>query len=107
VKRVITGGVLSVLVACSSRPATPETAAGEVADSSELAVTRPVGASPCGGPARYLVYSVAATDSARLAGAVAAFNAREQRRVEGTMGACVTPAPPRPACLAGTCGDAR
>lgn len=67
------------------------------------------GNKPCGGPRSYLVYSVVTTDSARLAAALDRFNAWDaaRNRELGTVSNCRFEAPPRLACSAGRCVDAR
>jgi hypothetical protein len=63
------------------------------------------GAKPCGGPWRYLVYSIRTTDSARLAEAVGAYNAAEAElnRQEGRMSDCRVVEMPTLACRMGAC----
>ncbi len=63
------------------------------------------GAKPCGGPWTYLVYSVRATDSTRLARAVARYNQREEElnREEGRMSDCAFVTEPELECRAGRC----
>ena len=66
----------------------------------------PFGAKPCGGPWSYLVYSTAATDSARLVNLVAEYNRREAERNEtaGRMSDCMFVEPPVLQCTDGRCG---
>ncbi|MGH7859679.1 MAG: hypothetical protein ACREQY_20320 [Candidatus Binatia bacterium] len=63
------------------------------------------GAKPCGGPWRYLVYSTAATDGARLETLVAEYNALDRRRngEEGLVSDCAFVGPPALALVAGRC----
>jgi hypothetical protein len=67
------------------------------------------GAKPCGGPWSYLVYSVASSDSVRLAQAVAAYNSREAgvNRQEGRVSDCRMVTAPALECRDGTCVAAR
>ncbi len=63
------------------------------------------GAKPCGGPWRYLVYSIAVTDSVELAEKVAAYNGLEKRLNEllGRGSDCGIPTPPTVSCVQGRC----
>jgi hypothetical protein len=67
--------------------------------------TIPFGAKPCGGPWSYLVYSVATTDSALLAGAVDRYTAREHElnRLEGRVSDCALVTEPGVMCADGQC----
>lgn len=67
------------------------------------------GSKPCGGPWSYLVYSTAATDSARLAEVVARYNAYEDslNRVQGRASDCMLVQRPVLACQSGRCGEPR
>ena len=67
------------------------------------------GAKPCGGPWSYLVYSVRATDSARLAQMVARYNEREEElnREEGRMSDCAFVTEPELVCREGLCAAGR
>ncbi len=67
------------------------------------------GSKPCGGPWSYLVYSTQATDSAKLAAAVAQYNAREAQlnRELGRASDCRMVAPPRLDCVASRCAAMR
>lgn len=69
----------------------------------------PFGSKPCGGPWSYLVYSTGATDSARLAAAVARYNVEEARlnTEEGRVSDCAVVTPPVPQCLEGRCTATR
>lgn len=63
------------------------------------------GAKPCGGPWRYLVYSIQTTDSARLAEAVNAYNDAESElnRREGRVSDCRFVGKPGLICRSGAC----
>jgi hypothetical protein len=67
--------------------------------------TIPFGAKPCGGPWSYLVYSVATTDSAQLAGAVDRYTAREHdlNRLEQRVSDCGLVTEPDVMCADGQC----
>jgi hypothetical protein len=69
--------------------------------------TIPFGAKPCGGPWSYLVYSVATTDSARLADAVYRYTAREHElnRLEGRVSDCALVTEPEVICADGQCAS--
>jgi hypothetical protein len=64
-----------------------------------------VGEKACGGPQRYLIYSTAATDSARLAREVARYNdaERKRNREEGRMSDCMMVVRPQVSCISGQC----
>jgi len=66
-----------------------------------------LGAKPCGGPWEYLVYSVAQTDSARLAERVAAYNQfeAEMNQKYGYVSDCSLPLEPQVGCVEGRCVD--
>jgi hypothetical protein len=68
-----------------------------------------MGAKPCGGPRRYLVYSVEATDSARLARDVAQFTEAEVRmnKEKGMMSDCSMVVRPQVSCVSGRCAALR
>jgi hypothetical protein len=65
------------------------------------------GAKPCGGPWKYLVYSVATLDTVELALRVAVYNEfnRELNLRYGWMSDCSVPGPPNPGCREGRCVD--
>jgi hypothetical protein len=65
----------------------------------------PMGAKPCGGPRRYLIYSLELTDSARLAGDVARFNEAEARanKEKGMTSDCNLVLKPQVSCVSGRC----
>ena len=65
------------------------------------------GAKPCGGPWRYLVYSVATLDTLELTFRVAAYNEfnAELNRRYGWMSDCSVPSRPTPGCRDGKCVD--
>lgn len=67
------------------------------------------GSKPCGGPWSYVAYSTQTTDSAKLAAAVAEYNAREDRlnRELGTVSDCRFVTPPKLACVASHCSAER
>jgi hypothetical protein len=63
------------------------------------------GEKACGGPRQYLVYSKAATDSARLAREVARYNEaeRNRNREEGRVSDCMALSRPQVSCVSGRC----
>ncbi len=63
------------------------------------------GSKPCGGPWSYVAYSTQATDSAKLAAAVAEYNGREAQlnRELGRASDCRFVGPPKLACVASRC----
>ncbi|MGH8542103.1 MAG: hypothetical protein ACREX3_00310 [Gammaproteobacteria bacterium] len=65
----------------------------------------PLGAKPCGGPWRYVVYSTLTTDSAVLASAAAEYTAleAEQNRRTGAASDCRFVAAPSLSCSHGYC----
>lgn len=65
----------------------------------------PLGAKPCGGPWRYVVFSTATTDSVRLAKAAAEYTAleAEQNRRTGAVSDCRFVAAPSLSCSQGYC----
>jgi hypothetical protein len=67
--------------------------------------TLPLGSKPCGGPRRYLVYSVSVTDSARLAADAARYNEAEARRNKenGLVSDCSLLIPPKVSCVSRRC----
>jgi hypothetical protein len=67
--------------------------------------TLPLGSKPCGGPRRYLVYSLDVTDSARLAADAARYNQAEARRnrEEGLVSDCSMLLPPQVSCVSRKC----
>jgi hypothetical protein len=73
--------------------------------SSSVCRTIAFGAKACGGPQRYLIYSTAATDSARLAREVARYNdaERKRNREEGRMSDCMMVVRPQVSCISGQC----
>lgn len=64
-----------------------------------------MGAKPCGGPRRYLVYAVSSTDSVRLAAEVTRYTQAEARmnKEKGLMSDCSVVTKPRVNCVAGRC----
>jgi hypothetical protein len=67
--------------------------------------TLPMGAKPCGGPRKYLVYSVSTSDSARLAVDVARYSQAEARLNEekGLVSDCSAVVKPEVSCVSGRC----
>ncbi len=67
------------------------------------------GAKPCGGPRAYLVYSMEATDSTRLARAVATYTSEDARLNQqlGRASDCQVVTPPQITFAAGRCATAR
>jgi hypothetical protein len=67
--------------------------------------TLAMGAKPCGGPRRYLVYSILSSDSARLANEVARYNQAEERmnRERGLVSDCSVVVEPKVSCQSGKC----
>ena len=67
------------------------------------------GAKPCGGPRAYLVYSTWATDSTRLARAVAMYTSEDARLNQelGRASDCQMVTPPQITFAAGRCATAR
>jgi len=67
------------------------------------------GAKPCGGPRTYLVYSTEATDSTRLARAVAMYTSEDARLNQelGRASDCRLVMPPQITFAAGRCATAR
>jgi hypothetical protein len=67
--------------------------------------TLPLGVKPCGGPRQFLVYSLAVTDSARLARDAARFNEAEARknRDQGMVSDCSMLMAPQVSCVSGKC----
>jgi hypothetical protein len=67
--------------------------------------TLPLGSKPCGGPRRYLVYSLAVTDSARLAADAARYNQAEaqRNREKGLVSDCSMLIAPQVSCVARRC----
>ncbi len=65
----------------------------------------PFGAKPCRGPWAYLIYSVATTDSGRLARSVERYTAREheRNRSEGRASDCLLVTEPEVTCASGRC----
>ncbi|HXG58453.1 MAG TPA: hypothetical protein VNL91_05485 [Thermoanaerobaculia bacterium] len=76
----------------------------EAADASQCRVV-PFGAKPCGGPWRYLVYSVGTTDEKKLLAMVEEYNALERtiNREEGRVSDCASVVPPKVEFAEGTC----
>jgi hypothetical protein len=64
-----------------------------------------LGVKPCGGPQEYLIYSTAATDSARLTREVARYNEAEAKRnrEQGLVSDCRALLRPRVSCVSGQC----
>jgi hypothetical protein len=67
--------------------------------------TLPLGSKPCGGPRQYLVYSLAVTDSARLAADAARYNQAEARRNRegGLVSDCSMLIAPQVSCVSRRC----
>ena len=65
----------------------------------------PVGARACGGPASYLAWSSAKTDSGQLQALAERYKAEQQASNErsGRISTCIAIAPPAVACRAGAC----
>ena len=68
-----------------------------------------LGAKPCGGPRAHLVYSMEATDSTRLARAVALYTSEDARLNQelGRTSDCRLVTPPQITFAAGRCATAR
>lgn len=66
-----------------------------------------LGAKPCGGPSRYLIYSIATVDSLNLARRVAEFNEFNAmlNRLYGLRSDCSVPNKPNMGCRDGRCVD--
>jgi hypothetical protein len=73
--------------------------------SPEVCRTLPLGSKPCGGPRRYLVYSLSVTDSARLAADAARYNQAEaqRNRDEGLVSDCSMVIAPSVSCVSRKC----
>jgi hypothetical protein len=67
--------------------------------------TLPLGSKPCGGPRQYLVYSLAVTDSARLAADAARYGEAEaqRNREKGLVSDCSMLIAPQVSCVSGRC----
>ena len=67
--------------------------------------TLPLGSKPCGGPRQYLVYSLAVTDSARLAADAARYNQAEaqRNRETGLVSDCSMLIAPQVNCVSRRC----
>ena len=67
-----------------------------------------LGVKPCGGPWKYVIYSMATVDSVELAARVAAYNDlnRELNQRHGWVSDCSVPPPPNLTCQDGRCVDA-
>jgi hypothetical protein len=67
--------------------------------------TLPLGSKPCGGPRQYLIYSLAVTDSARLAADAARYSQAEaqRNREKGLMSDCSMLIEPQVSCISGKC----
>ena len=65
----------------------------------------PLGAKPCGGPWSYVVYSVATTDSVRLAAVVKEYTTYQAdlNRKQGLVSDCQFLPPPTIDCVGGQC----
>jgi hypothetical protein len=65
----------------------------------------PVGAKPCGGPSSYVVYSMATTDSVRLAAVVQEYTAYQAdlNRKQELVSDCQFLSAPPVDCMAGAC----
>ena len=120
-------GILIFVTACGPKTPAPDSRAdaGESPDAlradvlqlvgepacSDVSQCRSIafGSKPCGGPWSYLVYSVQTADSARLATAVANYNARETQlnRDLGRASDCRMVTAPRLDCVASRCTTAR
>lgn len=66
-----------------------------------------IGAKPCGGPWKYLVFSAITVDQEELDAAVADLNAYEAgyNRQEGIISDCSLAPPAVPGCVSNTCVD--
>jgi hypothetical protein len=66
-----------------------------------------VGSKPCGGPWKYIIYSMATVDSVALAAQVSNYNAfnRELNRRYGWVSDCSVPNRPNLGCRDGVCVD--
>ncbi len=64
-----------------------------------------VGARPCGGPDKYLVYSSSVTENQRLTALVSRFNqlAKEDNQKNNRIGICVVAEKPVASCQQNTC----
>jgi hypothetical protein len=67
--------------------------------------TLPMGSKPCGGPRQYLVYSLAVTDSARLAADAARYNQAEaqRNREKSLVSDCSMLIQPQVSCVSRRC----
>jgi len=67
--------------------------------------TLALGSKPCGGPRQYLVYSLAVTDSARLAADAARYNQAEaqRNREKGLVSDCSMLLQPQVSCVSRRC----
>ncbi|MFH1313632.1 MAG: hypothetical protein ABIJ00_10480 [Candidatus Eisenbacteria bacterium] len=65
------------------------------------------GSKPCGGPWRYLVYSISTVDTVELVKRVEEYNEYERclNRRYGRVSDCSVPIPPRLGCRNGRCVD--
>jgi hypothetical protein len=83
-----------------------ETVIGEArAESIDQCRTIAFGSKPCGGPWRYLVYSISQTDSAELEKLVSEYNALQDadNRRRGLVSDCALAAPPTVDLIDGRC----
>jgi hypothetical protein len=89
----------------SARKAITELVGDAPCSSSAVCRTIPFGAKPCGGPRQHLVYSTAATDSARLAREVARYNESDAQanRTRGLVSDCSVTVQPKVSCVSGRC----
>lgn len=105
---LVTGVILGCVGKQPGKEATADAAAlakDSPCSSSSVCRTIAFGAKACGGPQRYLIYSTAATDSARLAREVARYNdgERKRNREEGRMSDCMMVVRPQVSCISGQC----
>jgi hypothetical protein len=73
--------------------------------SSTTCRTLPLGSKPCGGPRQYLVYSVTATDTTRLAADAARYTKAEAKKNQegGRFSDCSILIEPGVSCVSGRC----
>jgi hypothetical protein len=93
------------LASVDLRPSITQQIGNAACTSSSVCRTLPLGVKACGGPRQYLVYSLAVTDSARLAADAARYNEAEARknREEGLVSDCMMLLEPKVSCVSGRC----
>jgi hypothetical protein len=116
--RLTLAGSTGLLLACTAKKPQPgaerETSLREsivaqvgkaACTSGSVCRTIGLGVRPCGGPQQYLIYSTAATDSARLAREVARYNQAEdtRNRRKGLVSDCRALVRPQVSCISGQC----